>query len=186
MLKYGLLGDAAFFDWLDAERAAIFAGDGHAARAAAVARCCEAKAGVVARDEREAGERALLNLGHTFGHAYEKLTGYDGGALVHGEGVAVGMAAAFRFSAQLNLCPAADVARVERHLADAGLPVRPADVPALRGLRPFDVLDAMHQDKKVERGALTFILARGIGRAFIAKGITGDEVLTFLEDELKA
>ncbi len=188
VVKYGLLGDPALFDWLDANRSALFAG-GSAhdhLRAEAVARCCLAKAGVVARDERETGERALLNLGHTFGHAFEKLTGYDGARLVHGEGVAVGMAAAFRFSGMLGLCPPADVARVEDHLAAAELPVRPGDVPALRGIRPFDVLDAMRQDKKVERGALTFILVKGIGRAFIARGITGDEVLAFLEDDLKA
>ena len=181
VVKYGLIGDPALFDWLDAHRAAIFAGG--PARAEAVARCCQAKAGVVARDEFESGERALLNLGHTFGHALERLTGYDGTRLVHGEAVAIGMAQAFRFSHQLGHCPAEAVARVEAHLAAAGLPIH---VAAIHGFdaAPFAVLDAMRQDKKVERGALTFILAKGIGKAFIAKGIQGDEVLAFLEDDL--
>ncbi len=183
VVKYGLLGDRAFFDWLDAHRDEIFAGG--PARAEAVARCCRAKAAIVARDEREHGERALLNLGHTFGHAFERLTGYDGARLVHGEGVAVGMACAFRFSHQLGLCSAVDVACAEAHLAAAGLPARARDIPGLDAT-PFDVLDAMRQDKKVERGALTFILVKGIGEAFVAKGIAADEVLAFLDDELKA
>ena len=136
------------------------------------------------RDEHEAGERALLNLGHTFGHALERLTGYDGTRLVHGEGVAIGMAMAFRFSHRLGLCGAADVARVEAHLAAAGLPVH-AEAIAGFDAAPEAMLDAMRQDKKVERGALTFILVKGIGRAFIAKGIASDEVLAFLEEELR-
>lgn len=182
IVKYGLIGDAAFFDWLDMYRADIFAGG--PARDEAVARSCQAKAGVVTRDERESGERALLNLGHTFGHALERLTDYDGSRLVHGEGVAIGMASAFRFSHQLGLCSGEDVARVEAHLTSAGLPVRVSAIPRFDA-RPFDILDAMAQDKKVERGALTFILAKGIGRAYIAKGISGDEVLTFLESDLR-
>lgn len=183
VVKYGLLGDAPFFDWLDAHRAEVF--DGGPARAEAVARSCRAKAGVVMRDEREMGERALLNLGHTFGHAFERLTHYDGARLVHGEGVAIGMACAFRFSRQLGFCGDAAVARVEAHLRAAGLPTRMSDIPGFAA-RPTEILDAMRQDKKVERGALTFILAKDIGRAFIAKGIQGDEVLAFLEDDLKA
>ncbi len=183
VVKYGLLGDYAFFGWLEEHRGDIFAGG--PARAEAVARCCAAKAVVVARDERETGERALLNLGHTFGHAFERLTGYDGARLVHGEGVAIGMASAFRFSHQLGLCPAADVERVEAHLTAAGLPLRASAIPGFQA-RPFDVLDAMRQDKKVERGALTFVLVKGIGKAFVAKGIQGDEILSFLEDDLKA
>ena len=135
------------------------------------------------RDERETGDRALLNLGHTFGHALERLTGYDGARLVHGEGVAIGMAQAFRFSHQLGHCPADEVAQVEAHLTTAGLPVRVDAIPGFDAA-PFAVLEAMRQDKKVERGALTFILAKGIGEAFIAKGIQGDEVLAFLEDDL--
>ena len=181
VVKYGLLGDFPFFEWLEHHRGEIF--DGGPARDEAVARCCRAKAAVVARDERETGERALLNLGHTFAHAFERLNGYDGARLVHGEAVAIGMAAAFRFSHQLGLCAAGDVARVERHLAAAGLPLRAQAIPGFAA-KPFDVLEAMRQDKKVERGALTFILVKGIGRAFVAKGIQGDEVLAFLEDDL--
>ena len=181
VVKYGLIGDPDFFAWLEANRAAVFAGGPQ--RAEAVARCCAVKAGVVTRDERESGERALLNLGHTFGHALERLTGYDGMRLVHGEGVAIGMAQAFRFSHQLGRCSADAVARVEAHLTAAGLPIRADAIPGFDA-KPFAVLDAMRQDKKVERGALTFILARGVGEAFIAKGIQGDEVLAFLEDDL--
>ena len=137
------------------------------------------------RDERETGERALLNLGHTFGHAFEALTHYDGRRLVHGEGVAIGMACAFRFSQSLGLCPSQDTASVERHLGGAGLPTRIGQIPG------FDagaeaILEAMRQDKKVERGALAFILAKGIGQAFIAKAIEPQAVLSFLEEDLKA
>ncbi len=181
VVKYGLLADAAFFGWLEAHRAEIFAGG--AARGEAVARACAGKAGVVVRDEHEHGERALLNLGHTFGHAFERLTGYDGARLVHGEGVAIGTACAFRYSARLGLCSAADVARVEAHLKAAGLPTR------IRDIAGFDasaaaIVDAMRQDKKVERGSLTFILVRGVGAAFVAKGVEADDVQAFLDDEL--
>ena len=182
VVKVGLLGDAGFFAWLEAHRAAVFAGG--PARAEAVARSCAAKAGIVARDERERGERALLNLGHTFGHAFERLTGYDGTRLVHGEGVAIGMASAFRFSRSLGLCRADDVARVEAHLAAAGLPIHAAAIPGVRP-DPAAMLDAMRQDKKVERGALTFVLAKGIGHAFVAKNIGADDVMTFLKEDLK-
>ena len=181
VVKYGLIGDPDFFDWLEESRVEIFAGG--PARVEAVARSCAAKAGVVTRDERESGERALLNLGHTFGHALERLTGYDGMRLVHGEAVAIGMAQAFRFSHQLGHCSADAVARVEAHLRGSGLPIRADAIPGFDAT-PFAVLDAMGQDKKVERGALTFILARGIGAAFVAKGIRGDEVLAFLDDDL--
>ena len=182
IVKWALIGDAAFFDWLDANTSEIFAGG--PARDIAIAKACAGKAGVVMRDERESGERALLNLGHTFGHAFERLTHYNGTRLVHGEGVAIGLACAFRFSQALGLCAADDVARVTAHLKACGLPTEIADIPG------FDadadgILEAMYQDKKVERGALTFILVRGIGQAFIAKGIAGDEVRTFLEHELQ-
>ena len=181
MAKYGLLGDAAFFDWLDANLLEIFAGG--PARATAVARSCAAKAAVVVRDEREQGERALLNLGHTFGHAFERLTHYDGSRLVHGEGVAIGMACAFRFSARRGLCSRQDVARVEAHLRTAGLPTR------IRDIAGFDadaatIVEAMYQDKKVEHGSLTFILVNGIGAAFVAKGVDAGDVRAFLEEEL--
>ncbi len=183
IVKVGLIGDAGFFGWLEARRAAVFAGGPE--RTEAVARSCAAKAGIVARDEREQGERALLNLGHTFGHALERLTHYDGERLIHGEGVAIGMASAFRFSHSLGLCRADDVARVEAHLLAAGLPIHAGSIPGFSP-EPAAMLEAMRQDKKVERGALTFVLAKAIGHAFVAKGIGADDVLSFLGKDLKS
>jgi shikimate kinase/3-dehydroquinate synthase len=180
--KYGLIGDADFFEWCEANWSGIFSGGPE--RDEAVAACCRAKAGVVVRDEREDGERALLNLGHTFGHALERLTAYDSARLVHGEGVAIGLALAFRFSARLGLCPGQDAGRVANHLALAGLPTRLQQVPGGAG-DAHALLDAMAQDKKVRDGRLTFILARGIGQSFIAPDIDGGEVRAFLEDELR-
>ncbi|WP_010684022.1 3-dehydroquinate synthase [Methylobacterium mesophilicum] len=179
--KYGLIADPGFFDWCEAHWRGIFSGGPE--RDEAVAACCRAKAAVVTRDEREDGERALLNLGHTFGHALERLTGYDAGRLVHGEGVAIGMALAFRFSARLGLCAGQDAGRVANHLALAGLPTRLQAVPGGCGDAEA-ILDAMAQDKKVRDGALTFILARGIGQSFIAPGVERAEVAAFLRDEL--
>jgi len=183
VVKYGLIDDARFFAWCEANWRGVFAGD-HA-RDEAVAQSCRAKAAVVVRDEHENGDRALLNLGHTFGHALEKITAYDSTRLVHGEGVAIGLALAFRFSASLGLCPQADAERVEAHLKAAGLPTRLSQVPGGCGTVD-ELLDAMAQDKKVKGGALTFILARGIGRSFIAPGIAADEVRTFLAGEISA
>lgn len=181
--KYGLINDAAFFDWCEGHWAGIFAGGPE--RDEAVAICCRAKAGVVVRDEREDGERALLNLGHTFAHALERLTAYESARLVHGEAVAIGLALAFRFSARLGLCPGQDAGRVANHLALAGLPTRLQAVPG--GCGDAEALvEAMAQDKKVRDGALTFILARGIGLSFIAPGIDRAEVRAFLNDELSA
>ena len=179
--KYGLIGDAGFFAWLETNWRAVFAGG--PARLEAIAACCAAKARVVAIDETEQGERALLNLGHTFGHALERLAHYDGERLVHGEGVAIGMACAFRFSRDLGLCSEADVARVETHLAAVGLPTL---MGAARGLNAdaAAILEAMRQDKKVVRGRLTFILARGIGASFVAKDVEEGQALAFLEREL--
>jgi shikimate kinase/3-dehydroquinate synthase len=181
VVKYGLLGDAPFFEWLETHRAEIFSGG--PARAEAVARSCVAKAGVVTRDEHEHGERALLNLGHTFGHAFERLTHYDGTRLVHGEGVAIGMACAFRFSQFLGLCAGQETVRAEAHLKAAGLPVRIHDIPGFEGSAE-SILDAMRQDKKVERGSLTFILVKAIGEAFVAKGVEAAAVKDFLEMDL--
>ncbi|WP_238313416.1 3-dehydroquinate synthase [Methylobacterium crusticola] len=179
--KYGLIGDAPFFAWCEARFPEIFAGG--PAREAAVAACCRAKAAVVVRDEREDGERALLNLGHTFAHALERLTAYDAARLVHGEAVAIGLSLAFRFSARLGLCPGQDAGRVANHLALAGLPTTLAQVPG--GCGDADqLLEAMRQDKKVRDGALTFILAHGIGKSFIAPGIAPAAVRDFLRDEL--
>ena len=177
--KYGLIDDPAFFAWCEASWRGVFAGGPE--REHAVAHACRAKAAVVARDEREEGDRALLNLGHTFAHALERLVDYDGARLVHGEAVAIGLCLAFRFSARLGLCPEADAERVAAHLADIGLPTRIADVPGWSGT-PEEILAAMAQDKKVKAGRLTFILARGIGRSFIAPDVDAGEVRAFLAD----
>jgi len=177
VVKYGLLGDAAFFAWLERHGAAVIAGD-EAARAHAVAESCRAKAAIVAADEREAGQRALLNLGHTFGHALEAETGY-GAALLHGEAVAIGMCLAFALSAQLGLCPEADVARTRRHLAGVGLPT---DLPHGAGdWTSARLLDHMRHDKKVRDGRLTFVLARGIGDAFVSRDVPAPAVADLLD-----
>ncbi|GLK80246.1 3-dehydroquinate synthase [Methylopila turkensis] len=179
--KYGLLGDEAFFAWLEGAHGGVFGGGPE--RIEAIAASCRAKAAIVARDELERGDRALLNLGHTFGHALEADVGYDGSRLVHGEGVAIGMAMAFRFSAALGLCGTDDAARVERHLAAVGLPTSAKAIPG--GVSGADaLLEHMRQDKKVEGGALTFILARGVGQAFVARDVDPAKVLGFLEREL--
>jgi 3-dehydroquinate synthase len=179
LAKYGLIDRPGFFGWLEENWQQIFAGG--PARAEAIAEACRAKADVVARDEFETGDRALLNLGHTFGHALEAATRYDNARLVHGEGVAIGMALAHRFSSRLNLASPDDAARIEAHLRAVGLPWRMADIP---GELPDAeaLLSFIAQDKKVSRGALTFILTRGIGEAFIARDVPASEVLSFLRE----
>ena len=180
VLKYGLLGDADFFDGLEAATPRVLGRD-DAALAWAVRRCVEMKADVVAEDEREGGARALLNLGHTFGHAVETATGF-GEAIKHGEAVGLGCALAFRFSARLGLCAGQDATRAERAIAAAGLPVRLQDVPG----HPFGadaLIASMAQDKKAQGGALTFILVRAIGQAFVAKGVDPAPLRDFLIDE---
>jgi 3-dehydroquinate synthase len=182
--KYGVLGDETFFAWLEANHADIFAGG--AAREHAIATSCRAKAAMVSRDERETGERALLNLGHTFGHALEAATGFSD-RLFHGEGVAVGMVLAAEFSAQLGMIPESEAARVARHLAAVGLPTRLRDIAgfAQEGLTDADALMAlMAQDKKVKRGKLTFILLAAIGRAVIAPDVQPADVRAFLQGKL--
>ena len=184
--KYGVLGDAAFFAWLEANHAEIVRGG--AAREHAIATSCRAKAGVVARDERENGERALLNLGHTFGHALEAVTGFSD-RLFHGEGVAVGMVLAAQLSAQLGMIADADAARVQRHLAEFGLPTRLQDIAGFtqEGLADADALmTLMAQDKKVKRGKLTFILLEAIGQAVIANDVEPALVRNFLQAKLSA
>jgi 3-dehydroquinate synthase len=177
--KYGLIDRPDFFAWLEKNWQEVFSGG--PARIEAIAQSCRAKADVVARDEFETGDRALLNLGHTFGHALEAAVAYDGARLVHGEGVAIGMALAHRLSARLNLATPDDAARVEAHLKAVGLPWRMADVPG--GLPDADtLLSFIAQDKKVSRGALTFILTRGIGQSFIARDVPTSEVLAFLKE----
>lgn len=182
MAKYGLIDRPDFFAWLEQNWQAVFAGGD--ARVEAITQSCRAKADVVARDEREEGDRALLNLGHTFGHALEAATGYDGARLVHGEGVSIGMALAHRFSARLNLASPDDADRVEAHLSAVGLPTKLSDVPG--GLPGAErLLTYIAQDKKVARGALTFVLTHGIGQSFVAKDVQASQVLTFLEENLR-
>lgn len=182
--KYGLLGDLAFFEWLEKNHDGIFSGN--AAREHAVAASCRAKAGIVGRDEFETGERALLNLGHTFGHALEAATGFSD-RLFHGEGVAVGMTLAAEFSARRGMISQNDVARVQAHLAAVGLPTRLQDIAGFtqEGVGDADALLAlMFQDKKVKRGKLTFILLEQLGRAVIVNDVDPAQVREFLAEKL--
>jgi 3-dehydroquinate synthase len=179
--KYGLLGDADFFAWLEANWRDVFAGS--AAREHAIAVSCRMKARIVARDERETGDRALLNLGHTFGHALEAAAGFSD-RLYHGEAISIGMVLAFAFSARRGLCTPADAERAAKHLAAVGLPTRIADIP---GETPNAdrLIELIGQDKKVKRGRLTFILVHGIGRSFIAPDIDVRDVHDFLIEQLR-
>jgi 3-dehydroquinate synthase len=180
VVKYGLLGDVGFFEWLDANLKEVFSGG--AAREHAIATSCRMKAEIVARDERETGDRALLNLGHTFGHALEAAAGFSD-RLLHGEAVALGTALAFEFSARLGLIAPAQAARATRHLAGAGLPVTLGEFAG--GPPDADLLmDLMAQDKKVKRGRLTFILLRDIGKAYIAPDVDPAQVRAFLAEKL--
>jgi 3-dehydroquinate synthase len=181
IVKYGLINKASFFDWCERHWQDVFAGG--LAREEAVAMSCAAKAEIVVRDEHEQGDRALLNLGHTFGHALERIVAYDSARLIHGEAVAIGLALAFRFSAALGLTSPEEAQRVSAHLDQVGLPTRLSQVP--KGCGSVEaLLDAMAQDKKVSQGALTFILARGIGAAFVAKNVEVEKVRHFLNHEL--
>src|SRR6056297_913242 len=179
--KYGLLGDAAFFGWLE-ENGPKLASGNMAARVEAVRHSVQMKADIVLRDETEQGERALLNLGHTFGHALESATGYSD-RLLHGEGVAIGCALAFELSARLGLCAQEAPSRVRAHLRAMGMKTDladiPGDLPDAEGL-----LGLMGQDKKVVDGQLRFILARGIGKTFVTGDVPRGEVLTLLQDAL--
>ena len=179
VVKYGMLGDAAFFEWLETQGPALASGD-VAARVEAVRWSVQMKADIVARDETEQGDRALLNLGHTFCHALEAATGYSD-RLLHGEGVAIGCALAFETSARLGLCAQEDPSRVRAHLKAMGMKTDIADIegdlPDAAGL-----LDLMGQDKKVVDGQLRFILARGIGDAFVTGDVPKDVVLDVLRD----
>jgi 3-dehydroquinate synthase len=180
VVKYGLIGDAGFFAWLEANWRDVLAGG--PAREHAIATSCRAKAISVANDERESGERALLNLGHTFGHALEAAAGFSD-RLLHGEAVAIGMALAFAFSARRGLVAPAEAARVERHLATVGLPTKPSDV-AFEWPGADALMALMAQDKKARRGKLTLILARGIGASFVAPDTDPAEVRAFLAEKL--
>jgi len=183
VVKYGLLGDAAFFDWLEANAPAMAAGDMDA-RIHAVAHSVQMKADIVARDETEQGDRALLNLGHTFCHALEAATGYSS-RLLHGEGVAIGCALAFELSARLGLCAQEVPSRVRAHLSDMKMKV---DLSDIEGELPDarELLSLMAQDKKVQDGRLRFVLARAIGDAFITSDVPQDAVLSVLEGALAA
>ncbi len=183
VVKYGLINDRAFFEWLEEHWRDVFAGGGDQMHA--IAKSCAAKAAIVAADEHESGERALLNLGHTFAHAFERIVHYDNRRLVHGEAVAIGLACAFRFSAARGLLGAAEAERVVEHLREVGLPTAIRDIPGWDADEAV-ILDAMLQDKKVQRGVLTFILARGIGQAFIARDVLASDVRAFLAHELGA
>ncbi len=181
VVKYGLLGDASFFEWLEVNGPLLSSGD-MAARVQAVTRSVQMKADIVARDETEQGDRALLNLGHTFCHALEAATGYSD-RLLHGEGVAIGCALAFELSSRLGLCSQEDPSRVRAHLRAMGMKTDLADIPGeLPGAEAL--VDLMAQDKKVIDGQLRFILARGIGQAFVTSDVPRDAVLSVLEDAL--
>ena len=186
VVKYGLLGDAGFFDWLEQNGPAVLARDG-AALTHAVTRSVEMKAAIVARDETEQGDRMLLNLGHTFGHAFEAWAGFSD-RLLHGEAVAIGSALAFRFSESLRSCPAGTAARVAAHLQSIGLPTRVGDIPRNgtndRGPQPTEIMRLMSQDKKVQDGRLTFILARAIGDTYVTREVAREQVERFLVAEL--
>jgi len=177
IVKYGLLGDAGFFAWLETNGTAALGGD-EAALVHAVRYSCEMKAAIVARDEREGGERALLNLGHTFGHALEAATGF-GDRLSHGESVAIGCVLAFRLSARIGPCGKDDADRAERHLKAAGLPTRIGDIPGARPT-PAALLDAMRHDKKARGGRLTFVLMRSIGQAYVENDVSEEVLLEIL------
>lgn len=180
--KYGLIDKPDFFEWLENNWKEVFSGG--AARIEAIATSCQAKADVVVADERENGRRALLNLGHTFGHALEAATEYDSRRLVHGEGVSIGMVLAHQFSARLNLASPDDAGRVEAHLKAVGLPTRIDEIPGELPSTEF-LMDAIAQDKKVKGGKLTFILTRGIGQSFVADDVPASEVVSFLEEKRK-
>jgi 3-dehydroquinate synthase len=181
VIKYGMLGDADFFAWLERNGARVLERELEAL-SHAVARSVEMKAEIVAEDEKEQGRRALLNLGHTFGHALEAECGF-GEALKHGEAVGAGCAMAFRFSAMLGLCPDIDAVRVEQALKAAGLPTRLDDLPQGQTFHADRLIAHMGQDKKAQGGALTFILARRIGEAFTARAVDPAPLRDFLITE---
>jgi len=183
VVKYGLLGDRSFYSWLEDNAQAVTARD-PAALVHAVTRSVQMKAEIVARDETETGDRALLNLGHTFGHALEAFTGYSS-RLLHGEGVAIGMCLAFRLSEALQHCPPQTAARVSAHIKAIGLPTEINDIPGSEFPSADTMVDLMGQDKKVQDGQLTFILAHGIGDAFVTRDVSRERVREFLEGVLE-
>ena len=183
IVKVALIDEPDFFTWLEGHGHAVVEGEPEPLRQAVV-RACAAKVRVVAADEREAGRRALLNLGHTFGHALEAEVGY-GGDLLHGEAVAIGMVLAFELSARLGLCPTADAARIRRHLAAVGLPTGLESL-AGRSWSASALIEHMSRDKKVREGRIAFVLARGIGQAFLSEEVPLDEVAALLDTAIAA
>ncbi len=181
VVKYGLINDPGFFGWLEGHGATMRDGD-RKSRTRAVVKSCQAKAEIVAADERETGQRALLNLGHTFGHALEAETGYSD-MLLHGEGVAIGMVMAFDLSVRMGLCPAEDSARVHRHFAAVGLDT---GLDHIQGVswQAEKLLEHMGRDKKVRDGRVTFVLVEGIGRAFLSRDVAHDNLVATLEDSV--
>jgi 3-dehydroquinate synthase len=184
ILKHAILGDRVYFDWLEKNAAAVLARDNDAV-VHAVARSVEMKAAIVARDETEQGDRMLLNLGHTFGHAFEAWAGFSD-RLFHGEAVAIGTAVAVRFSERLGLCPPGTAARVSAHLDAIDLPTRIRQIPGQKRPELDQLMTLMSQDKKVRDGRMTFILVRDIGEAFISRDIERAQVEAFLTEEIAA
>ena len=181
IVKYAAICDRPFFDWLESNLDALKNRDSNAL-SYAIAKSCQTKADIVAQDEKEHGARALLNLGHTFAHAYENLTGYSDN-LLHGEAVGLGMAQAARLSLDLGLCPETDAQAFVNHLASAGLPTSQTDVKG----GPFEatnLVNAMAQDKKVSQGVMTFILMKAIGKAFITNDVSAKQITTFLQNQV--
>ena len=180
IVKYAAICDRPFFDWLESNLDALKNRDSQAL-SYAIAKSCQTKADIVAQDEKEHGARALLNLGHTFAHAYENLTGYSDN-LLHGEAVGLGMAQAARLSVDLGLCPETDAQALVNHLASSGLPISQTDVKG----GPFEatnLVNAMAQDKKVSQGLMTFILMKAIGKAFITNDVSAKQITTFLQNQ---
>jgi 3-dehydroquinate synthase len=184
VVKYGLIRDPGFFEWLESNGAGLLDGDPEARRVAVV-ESCKAKARIVAADERETGDRALLNFGHTFGHALEAEAGYGGGVL-HGEAVSIGMILALDLSRRMGLCPGQDVDRARRHFAAVGLPMDIASIPGGREWSAEKLIGHMRHDKKVLAGRMRFILARGIGDAFVTADVDENDVAEVLERSIAA
>ena len=183
MVKYGLINQEDFFTWLEEHGPLVIEGD-RPCRAQAIHRSCATKAEIVAADERETGQRALLNLGHTFAHAMEAEVGFSD-ELLHGEAVAIGMVLAFDLSVQLGLCPPADAARMRRHFGAMGLPTSPDAVQG-RVWTAETLLSHMYKDKKVHDGRITFVLTRGIGKAFLSSDVEPEQVIALLNNALAA
>jgi 3-dehydroquinate synthase len=184
VVKYGLIRDPGFFGWLESNGEKVLAGDPEARRIAVV-ESCKAKARIVAADEREAGDRALLNFGHTFGHALEAEAGYGGGVL-HGEAVSIGMIMAFDLSRKMGLCPGQDVDRARRHFAKVGMPMDITSIAASTEWNASTLVDHMRQDKKVLAGKMRFILAKSIGDAFVTADVKEEDVCDIITRSLTA